>query len=69
MSLHNTKPGEVVSNEPVRVETDLKDMRALKSKVVDANELSIVDDDNPGGDPYNTTGQHLVIKSRIDAEE
>ena len=68
MISHNTKPGKVVSNEPLLVETDYKDRRVLKSELVDANELSIVDDDNPGGDPYNTTGQHLVIKSRIDAE-
>jgi len=68
MISHNMKTSKVVSNEPVRVETDHKDMRVLKSELVDANELSIEDDYNTGGDPYNTTGQHLVVKSRIKAE-
>ena len=69
MISHIMKMSKVVSNEPVRVETNLKEMRVLKSELFDANELSIVDDYNPGGDPYNTTGQHLVVKSRINIED
>ena len=68
MISHRMKTSKVVSNEPVRFETDHKDMGGLRSELVDVNELSIVDDDT-GGDPYNTTGQHLVIKSRINIED
>ena len=69
MISHRMKTSKVVSNEPVRVEIDHKDMRVLKLEFVDADGLSIVDDYDTGGDPYNTTGQHLVIKSRIYMED
>ena len=69
MISHRMKTSMVLSNEPVRIETDHKDMRVLKLEFVDADELSIVDDYDTGGDPYNTTGQHLVIKSRINIED
>jgi len=69
MISHRMKTSKVVSNEPVRFEIDHKDMRVLKLEFVDADGLSIVDDYDTGGDPYNTAGQHLVIKSRIDIED
>ena len=69
MISHRMKTSKVVSNEQIRVETDHKDIRVLKLEVVDADELSIVDDYDIGGDPYNTTGQHLGIKSRVDIED
>jgi len=69
MISHRMKTSKVLSNEPVRVEADHKDFGGLKSELVDADELSIVDDYDTGGDPYNTSGQHLVIKSWINIED
>ena len=69
MISHRMKTSKVVSNELVRVEADHKDLGGLKSELVDVNELSIMDDYDAGGDPYNTTGQHLVVKSRINIED
>jgi len=69
MNSHNTKTNTVVSNEAVRIETDHKDVRVLKSKLVDANDLSIADEFDTGGDPYNSTGQHVVIKPKTDPQE
>ena len=69
MNSHNTKTNTVASNEAVRIETDHKDVRVLKSSLVDANDLSIADELDTGGDPYNSTGQHVVIKSKIDPQE
>jgi len=69
MNSHNTKTDKVVSNEPVRVVTDHKGARVLKSEVIDASELSIADDYDTGGDPYNNTGQHVVIESQVDIED
>ena len=69
MNSHNSKSQTDESNEPVRIETDHKDVRILRSKIVDAPELSIEDDRDNGGDPYNTTGQHVVLELKNDLEE
>lgn len=69
MNSHNTKTNTVASNEAVRIETDHKDVRVLISSLVDANDLSIADEFDTGGDPYNSTGQHVVIKSKNDPQE
>jgi len=69
MNSHNAKTASVLSKESVRIETDHEDACVLKSELVDANELSIADDLDIGGDPYNSTGQHVVIKSKINLEE
>jgi hypothetical protein len=37
--------------------------------LVDPEDLAIADDLNTGGDPYNSTGQHVIIKSRLNLED
>ncbi|MDH3612420.1 MAG: hypothetical protein OEU90_15615 [Gammaproteobacteria bacterium] len=69
MNSHKTKTGTVVITESVRIETDQKEPRVLRSKLVDANELSLADDFDIGGDPYNSTGQHVIVKPKTDIEE
>jgi len=69
MNSHNTKTEPVVSNESVRADTDSIDARVLRSKIVESNELVIADDLDVGGDPYNSTGQHVVIKPKLDLED
>jgi hypothetical protein len=41
----------------------------LQLDVVESNDLAIADDINPGADPYNSTGQHVIIKPKINLEE
>jgi len=69
MNSHNIKTDKVVRDEPVRIVTDHKGVRVIKSELVDASELSIADDFDTGGDPYNNTGQHVVIESKINTED
>ena len=69
MDSHNPKVEKVVTNEMIRIETDHKDVQILRSKIVDTNELAIVDDDDTGGDPYNSTGQHVIINSKNRLDE
>ena len=69
MNSHNAKMDTVVSKESVRIETDHKDVRILRSSLVDADELAIEDNYDTGGDPYNSTGQHVVIKSTKEDRE
>ncbi len=67
MNSHNVKFDQVVTRESVRIETDRRDVRVLRSRLVEENALSIADDYDNGGDPYNSTGQHVIIKQKKEA--
>ena len=68
MDSHNTKTDKVVTNEVVRSEAGQEDLRVLQMDLIEVNDLAIADDLNTGGDPYNSTGQHVIIKARINLE-
>ena len=62
MRLHNKDKEEVVRTETVEIETDHKGARVLRSKPVSRDEWSFeVEADDDGGDPYNSTGKHVVL--------
>ena len=69
MDSHNTKTDKVVTHEIVSSEADQENVRVLQLDLIAANDLAIADDLNTGGDPYNSTGQHVIITSRIDLED
>ena len=69
MNLHNKKTEAIVSNENVGTSADLEDVHVLQSELVDVNELAIADEVDTGGDPYNSTGKHVVIKSQLEIDE
>ena len=69
MDSHNTKTDKVVTNEVVRSEAGQEDLRVLQMDLIEVNDLAIADDLNTGGDPYNSTGQHVIIKARINLED
>ena len=69
MDSHNTKTDKVVTNEVVRSEAGQEDLRVLQMDLIEDNDLAIADDLNTGGDPYNSTGQHVIIKARINLED
>lgn len=64
MSSHNTLTDVGVRREPVKGETDLKNIRVVDAQIQGELELSIADDADFGVDPYNSTGQHVVLKAR-----
>ncbi len=64
MTSHNSKSDTAVREEPVRIVTEHRDVRNDQSILVDETELSIAEDHDSGGDPYNTTGQHVIIKPK-----
>jgi len=35
----------------------------------EASDLSISEEMDKGSDPYNSTGQHVILKSRIEIED
>lgn len=62
MKLHNPEKNELVRQESVEIETDHKGARVLRSRLVSKNEWSIeVEAEDDGGDPYNSTGKHVVL--------
>ena len=69
MDSHNTKTDKVVTHEVVGSEAGQENVRVLQLDLTAANDLAIADDLNTGGDPYNSTGQHVIITSRINLEE
>ena len=66
---HNPKSEAVVKTESVRIKSDKDDVRVIKSSLQESAVLSISEDDDAGSDPYNSTGQHIVINSRLDPKD
>ena len=69
MITHNTKTESVVSQESVGIVSDREDARIIKSNLDKVADLSISEDDDAGSDPYNSTGHHVTIKTRVDPRD
>ena len=69
MDSHNTETERVVSEESVEIKTEESGVHILNWDKIEPEDLAIADDPNPGGDPYNTTGQHVIIESKINLED
>jgi len=69
MNSHNAKTESIVGNGPVRTGSENEAVRATGSRRVEATELSVSEDCDQGSDPYNSTGQHVIIKSKIDLQD
>ncbi len=65
MSSHNPKADSVVIPETVNIVSEREDVRVINSRLSNFDEISIAVDDEDGTDPYNSTGQHVIIKSRL----
>ena len=63
---HNPKTNAEAKVTTVRIESDHENVRVIKSNLQEADELSISDDPDAGGDPYNSTGQHVILKAKRD---
>ena len=69
MNSHNTKTEKAANDDPVRFESDADSVRVVRLDLTESADLAIADDLNPGGDPYNSTGQHVIIKSKLNLED
>ena len=70
MDGQKTRKTEVARKAPVRVQTGLWDnVRVLDSKLGEIDELNIDEDYDLGGDPYNSTGQHVILELAKDTTE
>jgi hypothetical protein len=69
MNSHNPKSESVVRPETAQTVPERADSRVIRSNLVDVGQLSISEDCDTGSDPYNSTGQHVVIQSKIDRQD
>ena len=69
MNSHNTKTESVVKNVSVQITTEPEEPRVIALNLIEATELAITEDDDTGSDPYNSTGQHVIIKSKLIPED
>ena len=67
MNTQKTRQAEVARKAPVQIEIDLRDNVQLRhSELKKINELAVDEDFSTGGDPYNSTGKHVIIKLQED---
>jgi hypothetical protein len=68
MNSHNAKTGYVFHKTVTVTDDSRKKAEIVSNSLINDAGLSIVDDDS-GCDPYNSTGQHVVIKSKLPLED
>jgi len=70
MNVQKLRKETAARKAPVQVETDLRNnVQLIDSEMNNAEELEIDDDFDSGGDPYNSTGSHVIIQLQEDADE
>ena len=68
MNTPKTEQGAVPRKSPGPAESGLRsNVTVHHADLNEAAELAIADDFEPGDDPYNSTGQHVILKLREDA--
>jgi hypothetical protein len=64
MSSHNAKPEFSIYKTPVADDAAVEEARVISSKLVSDADLMIDDEFDHGCDPYNATGQHVILKQK-----
>lgn len=69
MNSHNTKPEFSFYKTPVADKSEKETAKVINAKLnIDSN-LTIDDDFDLGCDPYNATGQHVILKPKKSLKE
>jgi hypothetical protein len=66
---HNIKPDRAANDDSIQSDTGADSVRVVQLDLIDVSDLAVADDVNPGGDPYNSTGQHVIIKPKMNLED
>jgi hypothetical protein len=70
MDGQKTRKSEAARKAPLKVQNELWDsVRVLGSELGEIDELAIDESFTAGGDPYNSTGKHVIVKLDENAEE
>jgi len=66
MNSHNTESYLVAGNKPADSDADEDERRVVKTSLFEAVDLAVSEEDDKGSDPYNSTGQHVIITPKSD---
>ncbi len=69
MNSHNPKPDAAAKPAAVAIASDHSEARVMRADRQEAADLEISDEQDFGGDPYNSTGQHVIVKIKQDFSE
>jgi len=70
MDEQKTRKTADLRKTPLKVQTDLRDkVRVLDSELGEIDELAIDENFTAGGDPYNSTGQQVILELTKDDSE
>ena len=56
-------------NVSVQITAEPEEPHFIASNLIEATELAVTEDDDSGSDPYNSTGQHVIVKSKLIPED
>lgn len=65
MSSHNTRTEFTFHKTPVVTEEAITEAEVISSALTMQTELALDDDYDLGTDPYNATGQHVVVGEKF----
>ena len=69
MNSHNTKPSFAFHKTPVVTDSDKEEAEVVSTSLTLDTDLAIADDGDSGCDPYNSTGQHVILRTKKPAAE
>jgi len=64
MNSHNAKAENSFYKTPVADDAAVEEAKVVGTKLITDAELTINDDADFGCDPYNATGQHVILKQK-----
>ncbi len=62
MNSHNTRATATYHKTPITTNRNTVESKIVSSSLTHQTELALDDDYDLGTDPYNATGQHVVLK-------
>jgi len=69
MNSHKTESDLVAGNEPADRVADEDEMLVKKASLFEAADLAVSEEDDKRNDPYNSTGQHVIIAVKSDLQD
>ena len=65
MNSHNVKPDFSFHKTPIVTEKSSAESEIISVALTQQTELALDDDYDTGSDPYNATGQHVVLNKKM----
>lgn len=69
MNSHNPKPNIAFYRTPALDKDDIEEAKIVSARLSNDANLSIEDDPDIGCDPYNATGQHVILQQKKSPKE